>query len=71
MELKGYFFINLALILWLGGCKSEKEEPETNQKFHIDGKVVVSFQADPEWISTTRILVDGGQYLGFVKYEHK
>ena len=35
--------------------------------FKIDGKITVPFQSELDWIPMTRVLVDGGQYLGFVK----
>ena len=37
------------------------------QKFKIDGKVTVPFSNDQDWLSTTRILVDGGEFVGFLK----
>ena len=53
------------LILCVGKISTDTEE--SDQLYKLDGKVSVPFQSDPDWIASTRILVDGGQYLGFVK----
>ena len=51
-------------------CNSETGETPSSQKYRIDGKVSVPFASDTEWITNTRILVDGGEYLGFLKYDY-
>ncbi|KAK7482932.1 hypothetical protein BaRGS_00025832 [Batillaria attramentaria] len=35
--------------------------------FRIDGKVYVSSSKDKDWVSNTRVLVEGGKYRGFVR----
>jgi len=37
------------------------------QKYTIEGKVAVSMSNDQDWIGSTRILVDGGEHIGFLK----
>ena len=37
--------------------------------FKIDGRVSIPNTQDSEWISKTRVLVDGGDHLGFLRYE--
>ncbi|XP_064636633.1 endoplasmic reticulum membrane protein complex subunit 7-like [Lineus longissimus] len=39
-----------------------------SQLFKIDGKVAIPNEAiDPNWVTTTRVLVDGGEYIGFLR----
>jgi len=51
-------------------CQSEDSGSSTqsvlNQRFKLEGKVAVP-GASEEWMSSVRILVDGGQYLGLLK----
>jgi len=44
-----------------------EESTNTNNLYKIEGKVSVSLSNDPEWVGTSRVLVDGGEYLGFLK----
>ena len=46
---------------------AQGEEDTGKNIFQIDGKVVVPFTNDQDWMQSTRILVDGGEYLGFLK----
>jgi len=52
-------------------CQSEdsKSSAETNlsHRFKLEGKVAVPGVSE-EWMSSVRILVDGGQYLGLLKW---
>jgi len=52
------------------GCQSEDSissaQSVFSQRFKLEGKVAVP-GASEEWISSVRILVDGGQYLGLLK----
>ena len=41
--------------------------PPSPQFFTVEGKVAIPQSLDLEWIPQTRILVDGGKYLGFLK----
>ncbi len=47
-------------------CTTEGEETTGTQKYRIEGKVSVPFTTDQEWITNTRIMVDGGQHIGFL-----
>ncbi|CAD5116922.1 DgyrCDS5762 [Dimorphilus gyrociliatus] len=38
-----------------------------SERFKIEGKIFVPFVNDLEWISSTKIIIDGGRYLGFLK----
>ncbi len=53
---------NVLLVISTG----EVEEIPGTQKYKIEGKVTVPFTTDQDWISNTRILVDGGQHIGFL-----
>ena len=35
--------------------------------FKIEGKVEITTARDKDWIQNTKILVDGGQYVGHLK----
>jgi len=52
------------------GCQSEDSKTSSqtvlNQRFKLEGKVAVPGASD-EWMSSVRILVDGGQYLGLLR----
>ena len=50
----------------LAKCDSDIEEIN-DEKFKIEGRVSIPNTVDNEWVSTTRVLVDGGQYLGFLR----
>lgn len=39
-----------------------------SQRFLVEGKVSIPFTADQEWVPATRVVLDGGQYLGFLRY---
>jgi len=60
-------FISILLIFFCSQCFAELEEINTNNRFKIEGKVVVPFTSDSDWIGSTTVLVDGGAFLGFVK----
>jgi len=54
-------------LLYIGKCTGETTETTDSQKYKIEGKVIVPFTADQDWITTSRILVDGGDLLGFLR----
>ena len=56
----------LGLIARIAGS-SEADEGSTSQRFKIDGKVLFPKSAHQEWMTNTRVMVDGGEYLGFVR----
>ena len=51
---------------------SESEELLNQQYFKIEGKVIVPFTStgDKDWLTNTKVLVDGGQHLGFLRLVH-
>ena len=56
------------LAVWtLQCCSLETQEASDDSKFKLEGRVTVSLTTDQDWMSTTRILLDGGQMLGFLK----
>ncbi|XP_070552561.1 endoplasmic reticulum membrane protein complex subunit 7-like [Ptychodera flava] len=44
-----------------------EDEPQSEETYKIEGRVSVSGAKAQEWLPGTRILVDGGQYIGFLK----
>ncbi|XP_077984350.1 endoplasmic reticulum membrane protein complex subunit 7-like [Glandiceps talaboti] len=44
-----------------------EEEPQSEETYRIEGKVSVAGTKAQEWLPGTRIMVDGGQYVGFLK----
>ena len=47
---------------------TEGEDSPGTQMHKIEGKVTVPFTTDQEWITNTRIMVDGGQHIGFLTW---
>lgn len=58
----------LAFIPLLSFVICDIEVASGNERYKIEGKVFVPFVTDLEWIHSTKILVDGGRYLGILKY---
>lgn len=55
-------------IATFSSANSDVEEgTNANNLYKIEGKVSVSMTNDPEWVGTSRVLVDGGEYVGFLK----
>ena len=48
-------------------CNIDPEEGQSNERYQIEGKVANPLTNDQEWISNARILVDGGESVGFIK----
>ncbi|XP_022086881.1 ER membrane protein complex subunit 7-like [Acanthaster planci] len=58
----------LVLTMWACPCfMEETEDNKVNDTFTIEGKVLVTGVKAAEWLPHTRILVDGGQYVGFLR----
>lgn len=71
--MKDYLQILYTGIVFLGlsygaHCRTDSDESAKSQNFKIDGKVAVPFTGDQEWIQSTRVLVDGGEYIGYLRY---
>lgn len=66
MEIFAGFVV--VLLIQLTFSSSELEEGATSgQKFLVEGKVTIPYTADQDWVATTRVVLDGGLYLGFLK----
>ena len=37
------------------------------QRYHLEGRVMIQQATDQEWVANTRVIVDGGQYLGLLR----
>lgn len=59
-------FVTLSL---LPKCFSniDSDDGPSSDRYQIEGKVVNPLTNDQDWIANTRILVDGGEFLGFLK----
>ena len=65
------FFCFIFLLEGVKPVRCDSEEADSEQRYQIDGKVVIPSNVDQDWVSTTRVLVDGGQYFGFLRWaEH-
>ncbi|CAH3180024.1 unnamed protein product [Porites evermanni] len=40
---------------------------EASERYKIDGKITIQGFKSSDWISQTRVIVDGGNYIGFLK----
>ena len=60
--------ILLLLAFCLGNYHLGDCETQPSAKFRIAGKVSVPSTVNQDWVSTTRVLVDGGRHLGFLRY---
>ena len=61
------YIIVLALETICLAYNDVEEGSTTNSLYKIEGKVSVSLTNDAEWVGTSRVLVDGGEYIGFLK----
>ncbi|XP_074650084.1 endoplasmic reticulum membrane protein complex subunit 7-like [Tubulanus polymorphus] len=66
MESKAIFFVFFCFVS-APYIPSFGEEVTGAQKFKIEGKVSLNHASDQNWISFTRILVNGGEYIGFLR----
>ena len=57
---------SLIVFLLMVLCSADNEET-VQATFKIEGKVSIPYAPDSSWISNTRVLVEGGQYLGLIK----
>lgn len=49
------------------GSGAETIEAPNKNSFRIDGKVYVTSSKDKDWVSNTRVLIEGGKYRGFLR----
>ena len=69
LKMKFWICIVFWTSVFISGCGGQSEDSKTSvvsQRFKLEGKVAVP-GASEEWMSSVRILVDGGQYLGLLK----
>ncbi len=60
--------ILVLLTVWASPCYAEElDEGKLNDTFVVEGKVLVTGVKASEWIPHTRILVDGGAFVGFLR----
>lgn len=60
-------FIILCIFCLLCIARGDSEEIFEFQRYSIEGKVLLPFPNEQEWISSTKVIADGGRYLGFLK----
>ena len=62
------FLLCLFLFNWQTsqGYAADVDEVQEASEFKIEGRVFVNTK-DKEWTLNSRVLVDGGQYLGFLR----
>ncbi|XP_061163944.1 ER membrane protein complex subunit 7-like [Saccostrea echinata] len=60
------FLINL-MIFSSVLCIDDSIESEGNDRFKIEGKVTMTDARNSDWIGVTRVLVDGGDYVGYIR----
>jgi len=58
------FFVNVCY-----GTLDSDEGQNGSQKYRVEGTVSIPFTVDQSWTANTRVIVDGGQRLAFLRYE--
>ncbi|XP_076446548.1 endoplasmic reticulum membrane protein complex subunit 7-like [Babylonia areolata] len=61
------FLICLLLLSFHFGCDAESVEGTDKTSFKIDGRVFVTSSKEKDWVSNTRVLIDGGKYRGYLR----
>ena len=49
------------------GTLDSDEGQNSSQKYRVDGTVSIPFTVDQSWTANTRVIVDGGQRLAFLR----
>ncbi|RMX36994.1 endoplasmic reticulum membrane protein complex subunit 7-like [Pocillopora verrucosa] len=63
-----YIYVVLMILNILPNVRqADGNSDESLERYKIDGKVTIQGFKPADWISQTRILVDGGSYIGFLK----
>lgn len=60
-------FLNL-FSLFFKALSEEFESQEHFDKYGIDGTVIPPDVVTPDWLLSTKVLVNGGERLGFLRY---
>ena len=59
----------LLLISEYAECLLESDTPPVNgHRYKVEGTVSVPYTNDQSWFSNTRIMIDGGHHLAFIRY---
>jgi len=66
MEIFAGFAVGLLIQLTVASSELE-EGAVSGQRFVVEGKVTIPYTTDQDWVATTRVVLDGGLYLGFLK----
>jgi len=66
LKLKFWICTVFWTFVFINCCCCQSEDSVAGQRFELEGKVAVP-GASEDWMSSVRILVDGGQYLGLLK----
>jgi len=67
MDTVNYLLFLLVAILCIFIVFADVDEIKSDQVFKIEGKISIPFAMESEWVPNTRVLVDGGKYLGFIR----
>lgn len=60
--------VYLVLLILPNTCRtSGNNGEESSERYKIDGKITIQGFKPADWISQTRVFVDGGNYVGFLK----
>jgi hypothetical protein len=63
-----FSIVNLALVFSPVMCSDDVIESESSDRFKIEGKVTMTDGRKSEWIGVARVLVDGGDYVGYLRF---
>ena len=68
-----FFWAMFSLYGWSSGASPDGEEGgyDGSQRYKIEGKITIPFTNDQDWLSMiaiTRVILDGGHFLGFLRY---
>jgi len=63
-------FLSLFLVFAnvCNGTLDNDEGQNGSQKYRVDGTVSVPFTVDQSWTANTRVIVDGGQRVAFLRF---
>jgi len=69
-KISAIFFCLESLLLFTNFCCCTTDNDEAqngSHKYRVDGTVSVPFTADQSWTANTRVIVDGGYRLAFLR----
>lgn len=50
-------------------CGDDSIDTESTDRFKIEGKVTLTDARNSDWLGVTRVLVDGGDYIGYLRFK--